>query len=120
MDNGDCMNVEREAFYKAKKGSKLHLNYLIETNYLIVYKYIYRLTFNKELSEDIAQETCIRFIINLKNFEYEAKVSTLMITIGNNLLKDYYKKINRKNLKIIKNKEWGICLFNAQRNYWIN
>jgi RNA polymerase sigma-70 factor (ECF subfamily) len=89
------MNVEREAFYKAKRGSKIHLDYLIETNYPFVFKYIYSLTFNKELSEDIAQETCVKFIMNLSKFEYKAKVSTLMITIGNNLLKDYYKKNNR-------------------------
>ena len=85
--------VEREAFIKAKNGSKIHLNYLIEVNYPIVFKYIYKLTFDKELSEDISQETAIRFIVNLKKYEYRAKVSTLMITIAGNLLKDHYKKI---------------------------
>jgi RNA polymerase sigma-70 factor (ECF subfamily) len=84
--------IEREAFFKAKNGSKIHLNYLIEVNYPIVFKYIYKLTFNKELSEDITQETAIRFVVNLKKYEYRAKVSTLMITIAGNLLKDYYRK----------------------------
>jgi RNA polymerase sigma-70 factor (ECF subfamily) len=83
---------EKETFAKAKNGSKLHLNYLIEVNYPIVFRYIYRLTFNKELSEDIAQETSIKFIVNLKKFEYKAKVSTLMIAMASNLLKDHYKK----------------------------
>lgn len=86
------IQAEREAFIKAKNGSKLHLNYLIETNYPIVFKYIYRLTFDKELSEDIAQDTAIKFILNLDKFEYKAKTSTLMITIASNLLKDFYKK----------------------------
>ncbi len=86
------IQAEREAFIKAKNGSKMHLNYLIETNYPIVFKYIYRLTFDKELSEDIAQDTAIKFIVNLDKFEYKAKTSTLMITIASNLLKDFYKK----------------------------
>ncbi len=86
--------IEREAFIKAKNGSKIHLNYLIEVNYPIVFKYIYKLTFNKELSEDIAQETAIRFIVNLKKFEYRAMIRTLMITIAGNLLKDYYKRLS--------------------------
>lgn len=83
---------EREAFIKAKRGSKVHLNYLIEVNYPIVFKYLYKLTFDKELSEDIAQETAIRFVVNLPRYEYRAKVSTLMITIAGNLLKDHLRK----------------------------
>lgn len=84
---------EREAFIKAKGGSRVHLNYLIEVNYPIVFKYLYKLTFDKELSEDLAQETAIRFVVNLPKFELRAKVSTLMITIAGNLLKDHHRKV---------------------------
>ncbi|MBN2259111.1 MAG: sigma-70 family RNA polymerase sigma factor [Clostridiales bacterium] len=93
------MNNEKEVFYKAKNGSKIHLKYLIENNYPIVFKYVYSLTFKKELSEDVAQETCVRFLENISKFEYKSKTSTLMITIAGNLLKDMYKKNNRIRLE---------------------
>lgn len=52
----------------AKRGDPICLTALIESNYKIVYRYIYRLTFDQMLSEDITQETFTRFIMHLERY----------------------------------------------------
>lgn len=76
----------------AKRGDPICLTALIESNYKSVYRYIYRLTFDQMLSEDITQETFTRFIMHLERYVPTAKLSTYLITIASNLLKDHYKK----------------------------
>ncbi len=76
----------------AKKGDSVCLTALIEANYQLVYRYLYRMSFDQMLSEDLTQETFTRFIQHLEKYTPTAKLSTYLITIAANLLKDVYKK----------------------------
>lgn len=66
----------------------------IYNNYAqIVYKYIFCLTKNKELSEDIVQETFLVAVKNIDKFRGESKISTWLCQIAKFIL---YKDIRKK------------------------
>lgn len=62
----------------------------------IVYKYIYCLSQNEELSEEITQETFVIAIKQLSKFRGECKVSVWLCQIAKHLL---YKELKKNNLK---------------------
>lgn len=64
----------------------------------IVYKYIFCLTRNHELSEEIVQDTFLVAVKNINKFEGNSKLSTWLCAIAKNI---YYKKV-RKDKKIRK------------------
>lgn len=58
----------------------------------IIYKYIFCLTKNHELSEEIVQDTFLVAVKNINKFEGKSKFSTWLCAIAKNI---YYKKINK-------------------------
>ena len=74
----------------------------IYNNYAqIVYKYIFCLTKNKELSEDIVQETFLVAVKNINKFRGESKISTWLCQIAKFILyKDIRKKEKQKNISL--------------------
>lgn len=58
----------------------------------IIYKYIFCLTKNKELSEEIAQDTFLVAVKNIDKFEEKSKLTTWLCAIAKNI---YYKKIKK-------------------------
>ena len=61
----------------------------------LVYNYLYRLTNNIELSEELMQETFYSAIKGLNKFKGECKVSVWLCQIAKNKWK-YYLKKNKK------------------------
>lgn len=64
--------------------------------YEIVYKYLLYLTKDKDISEDLAQETFVRMIKNIDKFEGKSKLSSWLCEIAKNLWRDYLRKNKRK------------------------
>ncbi|MCI9038763.1 MAG: hypothetical protein HFJ29_02610 [Clostridia bacterium] len=61
----------------------------------IVYRYLICLTHNKEMAEDLAQETFYKAIIHIDNFDRRVKSSTWLCEIAKNLwLNELKKQIN--------------------------
>jgi len=58
----------------------------------VVYGYIYCRVGNKEACEDIVSETFLTLIDVLKNFDSEAKLSTFIIGIAINKMRQYFDK----------------------------
>lgn len=58
----------------------------------IIYKYIFCLTKNHELSEEIVQDTFLVAVKNINKFEGKSKLSTWLCAIAKNI---YYKKLNK-------------------------
>lgn len=61
----------------------------------LVYKYLYNLTKNAELSEELMQETFYSAIKGIKNFRYECSIFSWLCEISKNKLKDYWRKNNK-------------------------
>ncbi len=67
----------------------------------IVYKYIFCLTNNRELSEDIVQETFLVAVKDINKFRGESKISTWLCQIAKFILyKDIKKREKQKNISL--------------------
>ena len=69
--------------------------------YEIVYKYLFCLTHDKDLSEDLTQETFVKMIKNIDKFKGESKLSSWLCEIAKNLFLDYLRKNKRRSNVII-------------------
>ena len=74
-----------------RKIEKIYRDY-----YDIVFKYILCLTHDKDLSEDIAQDTFVKMIKNIDKSEGKSKLSSWLCEIAKNLWIDYLRKNKRK------------------------
>ena len=54
-------------------------------NFILVYKFLICLTHNKEISEDLTQETFYRAIMNIDKFNGNCKMSVWLCEIAKNL-----------------------------------
>jgi len=64
----------------------------------LVYNYIFSITKNKELSEEIMQETFIVAINQINKFRGDCKISVWLCQIAKNIL---YKETHKKKIKTI-------------------
>lgn len=58
----------------------------------IIYRYLFSLTNNKELAEEIMQETFYQAVKSADRFDGSCKVTTWLCAIAKNSLYKYYKK----------------------------
>ena len=65
---------------------------IYKDNFDIVYKYLFCLTHDVNISEELTQETFYRALKNINKFKGEAKLSTWLCQIAKNLWYDELKK----------------------------
>jgi len=88
--------TERELIKKAQAGHNQALNQLLLDNYSILKGYLVKLTLQKELAEDLTQETLFKAVKKIHDYEPKGKFSTWLIAIGKNLYFDYLRKRKRE------------------------
>lgn len=86
---------ESKLIDEAKNGDKYALERLLSDNYSILKGYVIKMTYNKELSQDIVQETMLRAVVNINKFKQQGKFSTYLIKIATNLYRDQLRKDKR-------------------------
>ncbi|APD07681.1 hypothetical protein UJ101_02180 [Flavobacteriaceae bacterium UJ101] len=88
-------------------GDEKALQELLIRHKSAVYNFIYSKLYNKELAEDIFQDTFIKVIHNLKLKKYNEKGKFLpwVMRIAHNLVIDYFRKNNRFRKVEFKNSE---------------
>lgn len=70
----------------------------IYTEYFdMIYKYLLCLTHNADVSEELAQETFYKAIVNINSFKEDSKISTWLCKIAQNLWYDETRK-NKKSV----------------------
>ena len=62
----------------------------------IVYKYVFCLTANEDITEEIVQETFLIAVKNINNFRGECKVSTWLCQISKYI---WYKRLKKEKIK---------------------
>jgi RNA polymerase sigma-70 factor (ECF subfamily) len=79
------------------EGDETALKHLISRHQKKVFSYILMSVKNRELAEDIFQDTFIKVINTLKsdNYKEEGKFLQWVMRIANNLKIDYYRKVQR-------------------------
>lgn len=85
---------EIKLIQKCQKGEKEAFNELVTMYYPYVSKFLIKLTTNKELSQDLVQETFLKLIVNIEKFDIKGKASfsTYLMKIAKNCYLDYLKK----------------------------
>lgn len=83
---------EIELIEKSKQGDKSALNLLLSANYPILKGYIYKMTGDPHITEDMIQETMLKAILNISKFNPDSKFSTWLIKISINTYRDYLRK----------------------------
>lgn len=94
------------------RGNNLAFDILLSRHKMNVFTYIYFIVRNKELAEDIFQETFIKAIINIKQGRYteNGKFRAWISRIAHNLIIDHFRQ--EKNENTVSNDEMPLDLLN--------
>jgi len=89
--------TDNELITRYVGGDEVALKHLITRHQKKVFSYILMSVKNRELAEDIFQDTFIKVINTLKseNYKEEGKFLQWVMRIANNLKIDYYRKVQR-------------------------
>jgi RNA polymerase sigma-70 factor (ECF subfamily) len=89
--------TDNELITRYVAGDEVSLKQLITRHQKKVFSYILMSVKNRELAEDIFQDTFIKVINTLKseNYKEEGKFLQWVMRIANNLKIDYYRKVQR-------------------------
>lgn len=116
---------ENELVKSAKRGDQLALAKLFQNNYTFLMKFLLKISMNKDLAEELTQETFTKSIEKLHLYNFQSKFSTWLISMATNLYIDNRRKKKReRNWKLEKeqdirklkwqienqNEEWNDCL----------
>ena len=89
--------AEKNLINEALAGNIESLAHLLHLNYNKVYGYLIKLTLNRELASDLAQESMTKAIEKLEQYNNsKASFSTWLIQIAINTSRDWYRKEKRK------------------------
>lgn len=83
-----------------KNGDSDVFNEIYASYYKPVYNYLYKLTRDKALAEDLTQDTLIKVLGNLKDADESRKLLPWIFRIAHNTCIDYYRK-NRVSFELI-------------------
>jgi len=111
MDGLKIMTDE-ELVISYSKGDNLAFDELLYRHEKNVYNYIYFIIRNRELAEDVFQETFVKAIVTIKQGRYveNGKFRAWIMRIAHNLIIDYFRQ--EKNENTVSNDELDIDLFN--------
>ena len=84
-----------EVFLELKRGDQSHFNWFYENSKKQLFYNILSYTKNYELSEDLLQETYVKFLTNIKNIDDKVNVLGYLMVMSKNIALDYFKKNNR-------------------------
>ena len=111
MDVLNAMTAE-ELVMLYSKGNNQAFDYLLSRHKNTLFNYIYFIVKNKDLTDDIFQETFVKAIMTIKQGRYteSGKFRAWVTRIAHNLIIDYFRQ--EKNENTISNDEVVIDLFN--------
>jgi RNA polymerase sigma-70 factor, ECF subfamily len=82
----------------AKKGDQKALTTLINLNAEAIHSFIYSLLGDRNVVEDLAQETFLRMIIAIKDYELRAPFRSWLFRITVNLCRDHLRRKKVRNI----------------------
>ena len=106
------MRTDEELVTLYAKGNNTAFDVLLSRYKSSLYSYIFFIVHNKDLAEDIFQETFVKVIMTIKQGRYveNGKFKAWITRIAHNLIIDNYRQERSKN--IISNDEVEVDLFN--------
>lgn len=86
------MDMDFLLIKKAKNGNGQAGEQFIKKHYPSIYQYCFLHIHNRELAEDMTQETFTRFFESLQTYTDYGKTRNYLYRIAGNIIKNYYKK----------------------------
>lgn len=77
---------------QVKKGNRQAMGQLMEKHYDEVYRYCFYHLGERELAQDLTQDTFCRVLQHLESYQHYGKFLNYLYVIAGNLCKDYFKK----------------------------
>jgi len=104
--------TDEELVVSYSMGNNLAFDELLNRHQKNVYNYIYFIVRNRELAEDIFQETFVKAIMTIKQGRYteNGKFRAWIMRIAHNLVIDHFRQ--EKNENTVSNDEMEVDLFN--------
>jgi len=88
--------VDPQIAETARAGDHLAFEKIVLLLEKAVYNYFYRLVSNKEIAEDLTQETFIKVYLNIKSLKVQGNVTSWIFTIATNTVRDWFRKYAKK------------------------
>lgn len=90
---GESLATDVQLLEHARLGDRQALNQLVELHWQPLYRYIYYKVRNKEVTEELTQETFIKVITYLPKFEERGiPFRSFIIRVAANIITDYWRK----------------------------
>jgi RNA polymerase sigma-70 factor (ECF subfamily) len=107
--------TDEELVIAYAQGNNVAFDVLLNRHESTVYSYIYFIVRNRELAEDIFQETFVKAIVTIKQGRYteNGKFRAWISRIAHNLIIDNYRQ--EKNEQTISNDDCEVDLFNNSK-----
>lgn len=87
----------KELLKKMKDNNMSYFDEFYNTTKVLIYSNIYSYVKNQATSEDLLQETYIKFLSNLNDISEEKSIIGFLLTISKNISLDYIKKFSKVN-----------------------
>ncbi|WP_226676947.1 RNA polymerase sigma factor SigY [Rossellomorea aquimaris] len=87
---------EKKWIKQAKKGNHEAFALLFKEHYPFLVKYLVKVTMNRDLAEEIAQDTMAKCVEKIHQYNGKSKFSSWLITIATNRYIDLQRKSNRE------------------------
>ena len=87
----------KELLKKMKDNNMSYFDEFYNTTKVLIYSNIYSYVKNQAMSEDLLQETYIKFLSNLNDISEEKSIIGFLLTISKNISLDYIKKFSKVN-----------------------
>jgi RNA polymerase sigma factor (sigma-70 family) len=84
--------TEKRLLYRLRLKDRKAAERLIDSNYNSIYKFLLRLCKNKEIAEDLTQETFMKIWTSLEIFNGKSRILTWLYRISYNVFMDHIKK----------------------------
>lgn len=84
--------VEQKWIEQAQKGNQDAFAELFQLHYSFLYKYLLKVTMNREMTEDLIQETMLKCYDGIKRYDGRSKFSSWLITIATRLYIDHLRR----------------------------
>ena len=93
---GALMNGSENLIARARGGDQEAFRLLFNRFSRPVFQFIYQLVFQRDVSEDLTQETFVRAYQNLKYLRDDSRFSTWLFGIGHNVAREFLRSRRRE------------------------
>lgn len=87
---------DEELCRQVQEGSEAAMEALVHRYHQAVFAYLYRLSGNQHLAEDLAQEAFVRLMSRISQYRYPQPFKPWLYTMVHNLFKDTLKSADRR------------------------